>query len=88
MNEEKQRPRLSIELTEKQNMDLMRLLPWGAKGPLFSSIVDDVIELLDKYGTIIIAAVLDKKLKAGDFKCLQDALKQVPKKGKKNANNS
>ncbi len=88
MTEDKQRPRLSVELTEKQNMDLMRLLPWGAKGPLFSAIVDDIIELLEKHGTIIIAAILSRKLKTGDFGCMSEALKQVPKKGRKNANNS
>ncbi len=83
MTEDKLRPRLSIELTDHQNRELMRLLPWGAIGPLFSALVDEVIDLLDKHGTIVIAAVLNKKLKAGDLNCMSEALKQVPKKGKK-----
>lgn len=81
--DERQRPRLSIEITEQQNIDLMRLIPWGVKNALFSSIVDDVIELLEKNGPIVIAAVLTKKLKVSDLKSISEAIIDQPKKRKK-----
>ena len=58
------RPRLSIELTEKQHSDLQRLIPWGVKNQLFSTIVDQLIPLLEEHGTHIISLILENKLKA------------------------
>jgi len=87
MPDDRQRPRLSIEITEEQNRDLMRLIPWGAKNSLFSAIVDDVIELLEHNGPMIIAMVLTKKLRVTDMKSISEAIKPLPKKGKKNVNN-
>jgi hypothetical protein len=84
MNDDKQRPRLSIEISEQQNRDLIQLIPWGAKNPLFSAIVDDVIELLKNHGPMIIAMVLTKKLRVADLDSMREALNTMPKKkGKK-----
>ncbi len=82
-SDDRQRPRLSIELTEEQNQELIRLIPWGAKNPLFSAIVDDVIELLQKNGPIIIAMVLTKKLRVSDMNSINEAITTKPRKGKK-----
>ncbi len=79
--EDRQRPRLSIEITEEQNRKLMNLIPWGAKNALFQAIVEDVISLLETHGTVVIAAVLSKRLKVSDFNSLSDTLPK--KKGKK-----
>ena len=54
------RPRLSIELTEEQQIKLLRLIPWGVKNKLFSIIVDDVIRLMEEHGQRFLAAVLTK----------------------------
>jgi len=56
------RPRLSIELTEKQYNDLQRLVPWGTKNQLFSTIIDQLIPLLEDKGQAIIALILENKL--------------------------
>jgi hypothetical protein len=74
---DKQRPRLSVEITEEQNLKLLRLIPWGVKGALFQSLVDDVIELLETHGVTVIAAILSKQLKAGDLRTFSEVL---PKK--------
>jgi len=58
------RPRLSIELTEEQNNALQRLVPWGVKNQLFSALVDQLIPLLEKHGSTVIALILDNKLRA------------------------
>jgi len=64
------RPRLSIDLTEEQQMELNRLITWGVKGKLFSVIVDDVIRCVKEYGQIFIAAVLTKAIKLEDYTSL------------------
>jgi predicted CopG family antitoxin len=61
------RPRLSIEITKDQYLKLQNLVPWGVKGALFSELVDGVIELLEKEGEVVIAAILSKQLKAKDI---------------------
>jgi hypothetical protein len=83
MNE--QRPRLSIEITEEQNLELLRLIPWGVKGALFQSLVDDVIELLKTNGVTVIAAILSKQLKAEDLRTFSKVLpkKKTSSKGRK-----
>ena len=64
------RPRLSIDLTEEQQMDLNRLIPWGIKGQLFSVLVDDVIRCVKEHGQIFIAAALSKTIKLEDYTSL------------------
>ena len=67
------RPRLSVEITEEQAKALQALFPWGLKNAFFQAIVDDVIEIGKKHGHTFLAAVIARKLKAGDFvKELQD----------------
>ena len=58
------RPRLSIEITEHQNQKLRELVPWGTKNQLFSTIIDQLIPLLERHGSTVIALILDNKLKA------------------------
>jgi len=61
------RPRLSVEITEEQARELNALFPWGLKNSFFQAIVDDVIEIGKKHGHTFLAAVISRKLKAGDF---------------------
>ena len=70
MDEKDYRPRLSIDLTEEQQMDLSRLIPWGVKGQLFSIIVDDVIRNMKEHGQIFIAAALSRAIKLEDYTSL------------------
>lgn len=67
MDDKIYRPRLSIDLTEEQQMELNRLIPWGVKVKLFSAIVDDVIRCVKEHGQIFIAAVLTKSIKLEDY---------------------
>jgi len=68
------RPRLSVEISEEQNNALGRLIPWGVKSEFFSAIIDDVIELLETHGEVVIAAILSKRLKAKNFPVMKEAL--------------
>jgi len=53
------RPRLSIELSPDQYKALQESLPWGAMRPLFSAIVDDIIDI-SKAGMVerLVAAIV------------------------------
>jgi hypothetical protein len=57
------RPRLSIEITQAQHNALQKHIPWGLKNQLFSTIIDELIPLLEKRGDLVIALIIDRKLK-------------------------
>ena len=67
MPEDKYRPRLSIEITREQQRDLQRLVPWGVRRQLFSTIIDDVIRITKKHGQLFIAGILQKGLELEDY---------------------
>ena len=61
------RPRLSIELSQKQFDELQRLIPWGMKNQLYAIITDDVIEMAQRLGPTFIAAILARQIKIKDY---------------------
>lgn len=69
-------PRLSVEITEEQRSELVRLIPWGVKSQLFSIIVDDIIRLLRKHGESFLAAVLTRKLKLEEYSSLKGIIRR------------
>jgi len=71
MEDKSYRPRLSIELTDEQQVKLLRLIPWGVKNKLFSIIVDDVIRLMEEHGQKFLAAVLTKAIKLEDWSSVE-----------------
>ena len=71
MEDKSYRPRLSIELTDEQQVKLLRLIPWGVKNKLFSIIVDDVIRLMEEHGQKFLAAVLTKAIQLEDWSSVE-----------------
>ena len=67
----KYRPRLSVEITEEQQLALQKHLDFGMQKRLFSIIVDDVIEMMEKHGRSFLAAVVMKEVKYSDFTSLE-----------------
>ena len=65
------RPRLSVEITEEQQLALQKYLDFGMQKRLFSVIIDDVIGMLDKHGRLFLAAVMLKKVSYGDYTSLE-----------------
>lgn len=65
------RPRLSVEISEEQQRDLSKLIPWGVKNKLFCVIVDDVIRLMKEHGQKFLAAVLSKAIGLEDYTSLE-----------------
>ena len=63
MTNEDYRPRLSIEITEEQHNALQRLIPWGLKNQVFSTIIDQLIPLLERRGSDVIALIITNDLR-------------------------
>ncbi len=64
---EEWRPRLSVNITPEQYSKLQKLVPWGVKGQLFQTIIEDLIQLLEKRGEKVLGAILAKKLKLENY---------------------
>ena len=61
------RPRLSLEIDEDQYQKLQNLIPWGVKNQIFRVIISDLIEVIEKEGPLVIAALLSRKVKLSDI---------------------
>lgn len=59
------RPRLSVDLTEEQQAVLTGL-EWGIKGKLYRVLTDGLVELLQKYGTVVLGAIMNNDVSALD----------------------
>ena len=67
MTDQDFRPRLSVEVTEEQQRKLRECVPWGLQRTLFSTIIDDIIEMVEKHGPMVLAAIIDRKIKADQY---------------------
>lgn len=65
------RPRLSVEITEEQQLALQKYLDFGMQKRLFSIIIDDVIRMLDEHGRLFLAAAMLKEVSYGDYTSLE-----------------
>jgi len=61
------RPRLSLEIDQEQYQKLQSLIPWGVKNQIFRVIISDLIEVIEKEGPLVIAALLSRKIKLSDI---------------------
>lgn len=61
------RPRLSLEIDQEQYQKLQSLIPWGVKNQIFRVIISDLIEVIEKEGPLVIAALLSRKVKLSDI---------------------
>lgn len=61
------RPRLSINISQKQFKGLQRYIPWGVRGQVFSVIIDDLLEAIKDKGPDVIGALISRKIKYQDL---------------------
>lgn len=59
-------PRLTVEITEKQQADLNRVFAHGMRREVFGRIIDDLISAFDEHGHLIFVALMDGKIKIED----------------------
>ena len=74
------RPRKSIDLTEKQFKKLQEYIPWGLSNELFRCIVEDLIELCEKHGPMVVAALVSRRVSAAN---VLKTLKEINSEDKK-----
>lgn len=61
------RPRLTIEITDEQYRKLSSILPWGTQRALFSSIINDIIDIAEQgRGTQLVEAIVAGLLKPSE----------------------
>jgi len=58
---------LSVVITEEQQQRKRRLIPWGLEGHLIRKVLDQILDLVEEEGPVVVAAIIQDKLKAGDF---------------------
>lgn len=56
-------PKLTVELDEVQYFRLKNNLEYGELRPLMSAIVDDINDLIDEYGNMVVAVIAGKEVK-------------------------
>ena len=60
MSLEEYKPRFSFEVTEDQKARADRLISvYGIRKSIFSIILDDLLDLIDQHGNLIIGVILD-----------------------------
>jgi hypothetical protein len=69
------KPRLVVELTDKQHESLKKHLGYGMQRRVFSIIIEDVVDMLNKYGNQFLAAIVLRRPPYDTY--MQDLLKQV-----------
>ena len=54
------KPKFSFEITEEQKIRANRLLStYGLRKSVFSIVLDDVLDLIEKHGQVVIGVILD-----------------------------
>jgi len=75
-----EKQRLTVDITNEQAKGLNKHLEYGMRRILFHVIIDDLLDLFDKYGAgVIIGALMSKAISLKEI-C---KLKEVKKDGKK-----
>lgn len=58
------RPRFSFDITEEQQFRANKFISThGMRKALFSPILDDVLDLIEKHGQVIAGLIMDKRVK-------------------------
>lgn len=58
------KPRFSFEITEEQQARANKLIStYGLRKAIFNIVLDDILDLIDKHGNIVIGIILDRGAK-------------------------
>lgn len=61
MSKNSYRPRLSVDLDEELAIKVRNLIPFGLRGKVFLLILEDLIELIEKYGSgVVLSSFIDR----------------------------
>lgn len=65
MSETPAKPRITFEVTEEQKQVLRTYLDYGMQRKVFSAIIDDVINMLERFGFDFVLYMLDRQFTYG-----------------------
>ena len=65
--EGKYQPRITVIVPEELNRRITNKIPWGIKSSLLCILLEDLMDLVDEHGEIVLAAILQRKIKARDI---------------------
>lgn len=75
------RPRFSFEVTEEQKLRADRLIStYGLRKAIFGRVLDDVLDLIDEFGGVVIGMLMTPNVKPRD---LIPSMKQAEDQGRK-----
>jgi len=57
-------PRLSVEVSAETYQRLTNRIPWGLKGKIMVILLEDLLDLVEKHGDIVLAALINRSLSA------------------------
>jgi hypothetical protein len=58
------KPRFSFEISEEQQSRALRVFEqYGMRKAVFSPILDEVMDMIEEYGNLVVAVLLDKNTK-------------------------
>jgi len=75
-------PRVSIEVTEELARRFEDAIPWGVRSKVMSIVIEDLLDLIDREGNIVTAALLNRVIK------VDHVIKYVTKKEGDNSGTS
>lgn len=70
-------PRLSYEISEESYNRFINLIPWGLRTKIIALLLDDLLDLIEENGEIVLAAILNRTINASHV------MKGLPKEARK-----
>uniref|UniRef100_A0A6M3JD02 Uncharacterized protein n=1 Tax=viral metagenome TaxID=1070528 RepID=A0A6M3JD02_9ZZZZ len=55
-------PRLSVEISEETYLRMQNRIPWGLKSKIMVILLEDLLDLIEKHGNIVLAAIIDRTI--------------------------
>lgn len=55
-------PRLSVEISEETYFRMQDRIPWGLKSKVMVILLEDLLDLIDSHGNIVLAAIINRTL--------------------------
>lgn len=57
-------PRLSVEISEETYLRMQNKIPWGLRAKVMTILLEDLLDLIEEHGNLVIAAVLNRQITA------------------------
>jgi len=55
-------PRLSVEISEETHIRMQNRIPWGLKSKVMVILLEDLLDLIEKHGDIVLAAIINRTI--------------------------